>query len=61
MRPRVCPACTAALGKETRHSTRRRCSVVQAQRRYFATPKGRAANAAAVAAFRARKKTSDAS
>lgn len=55
MRPRVCSACTAALGRETRHSAKRYCSQVQAQRRYAATAKGRAANRAAQAATRARK------
>ena len=53
MRPRICPACTAALGKETRHSARRYCSQVQAQRRYGATAKGRAANRLAQAKARA--------
>lgn len=61
MRPRICPTCTAAEGGGVRHSARRRCSQVLAQRRYARTEKGRKANAAAVAAFRARKKTSDAS
>lgn len=52
--PLVCPDCTAAIGKPIRHAARRRCSTVQAQRRYSASSKGRAANAAAVAAFRSR-------
>lgn len=59
-RPNVCPACTAALGKDVRHAARRSCAEVQRQRRYLASPKGRKANAAAQAALRARK-ASDAS
>lgn len=58
-RPNVCPTCSAALGKETRHSAKRYCSQVQAQRRYVASAKGRAANRAAQAASRARKAGSD--
>ncbi len=33
MRPRVCPTCTANLGREIRHRVGRLCSQVQAERR----------------------------
>jgi hypothetical protein len=48
------------MKRDVRHAARRRCSQVQAQLRYFASEKGKKANAASVAAFRARKKDADA-
>ena len=38
MKPRVCDACSKALGVETRHAVRRLCSQVQAERRREADP-----------------------
>jgi hypothetical protein len=44
MKPRICPLCTAALARPTRHAAKRYCSQVQAQARYRASEKGRKAN-----------------
>ena len=41
-RPRLCPTCTAVLGREVRHAVRRLCSLVQAQRRFDRTAHRRA-------------------
>lgn len=38
MKPRVCPACTKALGRETRHKASRSCAQVQTERRREANP-----------------------
>lgn len=52
MRPRVCPACTAALGAETRHKASRSCAQVQTERRREATLKRRAYHAKRMAKIR---------
>ena len=39
MRPHICPTCTAALDKETRHKASRSCAQVQTERRREANPK----------------------
>lgn len=46
MKPRICPACTKALGVETRHAARRLCSQVQTERRREKNPDRRAYDAA---------------
>jgi hypothetical protein len=45
MRPRVCPSCTSALGRETRHKASRLCAQVQAERRRETNPDRKAYHA----------------
>lgn len=52
MRPRVCPTCSKALGKETRHGARRSCAQVQTERRREATPERRKYHAKRMAKIR---------
>ena len=46
MRPRVCSACTAALGVEKRHKASRLCSQVQTEHRRERNPARRQYDAA---------------
>lgn len=41
MKPRVCPRCTAVLGRETRHKASRNCAQVQTERRREDSPERR--------------------
>lgn len=45
MKPRVCPRCTAILGRETRHKASRSCAQVQTERRREDSPERRAYHA----------------